>query len=181
METGQVAVIAGTSNLSQCVGHMRASDQVRAITTLYYRNQSSCYARTVAYSPGSDMLFSSGDSPKNASSILSGEGFDEVQPGGSPFVVSAVCHLPISLSSPAQRGLKSTDSVLSPGRRCERDPTAAGLLPRLSRPPSHWHNGKEQGLPSQNRTPSFRLCIVAFTWSGLAELLSTQLVHSSSN
>jgi len=46
------------------------------------------------------MLFSSGDSPQNASSILSGEGFDEVQPGGSPFVVSAVSHLPTSLSSP---------------------------------------------------------------------------------
>jgi hypothetical protein len=37
------------------------------------------------------MLFSSGDSPQNASSILSGEGFDEVQPGESPFVVSAAC------------------------------------------------------------------------------------------
>jgi hypothetical protein len=32
------------------------------------------------------MLFSSGDSPQSASSILSGEGFDEVQPGESPFV-----------------------------------------------------------------------------------------------
>jgi hypothetical protein len=38
------------------------------------------------------MLFSSGDSPQNASSILSGEGLDEAQPGESPFVVSAVCH-----------------------------------------------------------------------------------------
>jgi hypothetical protein len=36
------------------------------------------------------MLFSSGGSPQNASSILSGEGFDEAQPGESPFVVSAV-------------------------------------------------------------------------------------------
>jgi hypothetical protein len=36
------------------------------------------------------MLFSSGDSPQNASSILSGEGLDEAQPGESPFVVSAV-------------------------------------------------------------------------------------------
>ena len=43
------------------------------------------------------MLFSSGDSPQNASSILSGEGLDEVQPGDSPFVVSAACHLPTSL------------------------------------------------------------------------------------
>jgi hypothetical protein len=35
------------------------------------------------------MLFSSGDSPQSASSNLSGEGFDEVQPGESPFVVFA--------------------------------------------------------------------------------------------
>jgi hypothetical protein len=47
------------------------------------------------------MLFSSGDSPQSTSSILSGEGFDEVQPGESPLVVSAVCRLPTSLSSPA--------------------------------------------------------------------------------
>ena len=74
------------------VNHRRASGQVRAITTLSYRNQSICYARTVAYSAGSAMLFSSGDSPQNASSILSGEGFDEVYRGESPFVVSAVFH-----------------------------------------------------------------------------------------
>jgi hypothetical protein len=40
------------------------------------------------------MLFSSGGSSQSASSNLSGEGFDEVQPGESPFVVSAVCYLP---------------------------------------------------------------------------------------
>ena len=34
------------------------------------------------------MLFSSGDSPHSASSNLSGEGFDEAQPGESPFFVS---------------------------------------------------------------------------------------------
>jgi hypothetical protein len=55
------------------------------------------------------MLFSSGGSPQNASSILSGEGFDEVQPGGSPFLVSAVCRLPTSLGFPAKRRLHSTD------------------------------------------------------------------------
>jgi hypothetical protein len=44
------------------------------------------------------MLFSSGDSPHCASSILSGEGLDEVQPGESPFIISAVFHLPVSLS-----------------------------------------------------------------------------------
>ena len=49
------------------VNHMRASDQVRAITTPSYRNQFICYARTVAYSSGSAMLFSSGDSPQHAS------------------------------------------------------------------------------------------------------------------
>jgi hypothetical protein len=63
-----------------------ACDQVHAITTLSYRHQS-FYSRTVAYSSASAMLFSSGDSPQNASSILSGEGFDEVQPGESPLVV----------------------------------------------------------------------------------------------
>jgi hypothetical protein len=67
---------------------------VRAITTLGYRNRYFCYSRTVACSSGSAMLLSSGDSPQNASSILSGEGFDEVQRGESPFVVSALCYLP---------------------------------------------------------------------------------------
>jgi hypothetical protein len=52
------------------------------------------------------MLFSSGDFPQHASSILSGEGFDEVYRGESPFVVSALCHLPTSHSSPAQRWIK---------------------------------------------------------------------------
>jgi hypothetical protein len=77
----------------EVVNHRRASDQFRAITTLRYRNQSVCYARTVAYSSGSAILFSSGDSPQHASSILSGEGFDEVQPGESPFVV--FCSIPL--------------------------------------------------------------------------------------
>jgi hypothetical protein len=67
---------------------------VRAITTLGYRNRYFCYSRTVACSSESAMLLSSGDSPQNASSILSGEGFDEVQRGESPFVVSALCYLP---------------------------------------------------------------------------------------
>jgi lysophospholipase L1-like esterase len=40
------------------------------------------------------MLFSSGDSPQSASSNFSGEGFDEVQPGESPFVVSASSNSP---------------------------------------------------------------------------------------
>jgi hypothetical protein len=55
------------------------------------------------------MLFSSGDSPQSATSIPSGEGFDEVQPGESPFAVSAVCHLPASLNFPESTGLNSTD------------------------------------------------------------------------
>ena len=95
---------------------MRASDQIRAITTLSYGNQFICYARTLANSSGSAMLFSSGDSPQHASSILSGEGLDEVQPGESPFVVSAVCHLAASLSSPAQRGIKLHRLIL--GHTC---------------------------------------------------------------
>jgi hypothetical protein len=69
-------------------------DQVRVITILSYRNQALCYSRTVAYFSGPAMLFSSGDSPQSASSNLSGEGFDEVQPGESPFFVSAACHSP---------------------------------------------------------------------------------------
>jgi hypothetical protein len=50
------------------------------------------------------MLFSSGDSPRNTSAILSGEGFDEVQRGESPFVVSALFQALLAylgLSSPA--------------------------------------------------------------------------------
>jgi hypothetical protein len=74
-------------------------DQVRVITILSYRNQALCYSRTVAYFSGPALLFSSGDSPQNASSHLSGEGFDEVQPGESPFVVSARSYLPTSLTS----------------------------------------------------------------------------------
>ena len=66
------------------------SDQDRAVTILSYRNQALCYSRTVAFFSGSAVLFSSGDSPQSASSNLLGEGFDEVQPGESPFVVSAV-------------------------------------------------------------------------------------------
>ena len=64
-------------------------DQVRTITILSYRNQALCYSRTVAYFSGSAMLFSSGGSPQSTSSNLSGEGFDEVQPGELPFFVSA--------------------------------------------------------------------------------------------
>jgi hypothetical protein len=61
------------------------------------------------------MLFSSGDSPQNASSILSGEGLDEVQPGESPFVVSAVSRLPTSLSFLAQQRLHSQIDSLTLG------------------------------------------------------------------
>ena len=76
------------------VNHMRASDQVRAITTPGYRNQFICYARTVAYSSGSAMLFSSGDSPQHASSILSGEGFER---GASRRVtVRCFCSMPLA-------------------------------------------------------------------------------------
>jgi len=42
------------------VNHMRERDQVRGVAILSYRNQSICYARTVAYCARSGMLFSSG-------------------------------------------------------------------------------------------------------------------------
>ena len=45
------------------------------------------------------MLFSSGDSPRNTSAILSGEGFDEVQRGESPFLVSALFQTPLAYLS----------------------------------------------------------------------------------
>ena len=71
------------------------SAQVRVITTLSYRNQALCYSWTVAYFSEPAMLFSSGDSPQSASSNLSGEGFDEVQPGGhrSLFLHHATSHV----------------------------------------------------------------------------------------
>jgi hypothetical protein len=55
------------------------------------------------------MLFSSGDSPQSVSSNLSGEGFDEMQPGESPFFVSAASSLAPRLDSLVQRALNSTD------------------------------------------------------------------------
>jgi predicted transcriptional regulator len=57
------------------------------------------------------MLFSSGDSPQSASSNLSGEGFDEVQPGESPLVVSAACYLPPRLVL-WRNGIKHHELVL---------------------------------------------------------------------
>jgi hypothetical protein len=42
------------------------------------------YSRTLADSSRRDKLFSSGDSPRTLSSILSGEGFDEREQGKSP-------------------------------------------------------------------------------------------------
>jgi hypothetical protein len=58
------------------------------------------------------MLFSSGGSPQNASSILSGEGFDEVQPGESPLVVSTAFHLPTSLTPATANTVESRDNLV---------------------------------------------------------------------
>ena len=57
------------------------------------------------------MLFSGGDSPQNASSILSGEGFDEVQPGESP--VSRFCSIPLptSLKFSGGTGIKAPQTT----------------------------------------------------------------------
>jgi hypothetical protein len=103
-----------------------SSDQVRAITILSYRNQALCYSRTVAYFSGPDMLFSSGDSPQSASSNLSGEGFDEVQPGESPFVVFAA------------KPLRLHTLLMVPVRevrgRNERQPKFTGTMDRILRP-----------------------------------------------
>jgi hypothetical protein len=69
------------------------------------------------------MLFSSGDSPRNLSSILSGEGLDEVERGESPFVPSAVTQdlfTYLWLSSPeATRRLKSAERFLGTLSDCQ--------------------------------------------------------------
>ena len=66
------------------------------------------------------MLFSSGDSPRNLSSILSGEGLDEVERGESPFVPTAVTLTYLWLSSPeATRRLKSAERFLGTLSDCQ--------------------------------------------------------------
>lgn len=60
--------------------------QVSAITRCYYYNSPFCYPRTIANSARSAMLFSSGDSPRNTSSLLSGEGFDGRLQGELPLL-----------------------------------------------------------------------------------------------
>ena len=61
---------------------MRAA--IGAITTYSYYNSAFYYSRTVAVSGRRSMLFSSGDSLRTVSSILSGEGFDEREQRESP-------------------------------------------------------------------------------------------------
>ena len=60
------------------------------------------------------MLFSSGDSPKNTSSILSGERLDEVQPGESPFVFSAAFDAPTSLTPSTANTVESPIILVHP-------------------------------------------------------------------
>jgi hypothetical protein len=55
-----------------------------AITTSSYYNSAFYYSRTVAVSGRRSMLFSSGDSLRTLSSILSGEGLDEREQRESP-------------------------------------------------------------------------------------------------
>ena len=52
----------------------------------------------IANPAGSVMLFSSGDSPRNVASILSGEGIDTTHQGESPFFFFT--REPLSLSAP---------------------------------------------------------------------------------
>ena len=61
---------------------MRAATGV--ITTYSYYNSAFYYSRTMAVSGRRSMLFSSGDSLRTLSSILSGEGLDERKPRESP-------------------------------------------------------------------------------------------------
>jgi hypothetical protein len=65
---------------------MRAAAGV--ITTCYYYKPVSDYARFIAKSEGRSMLFSSGDSSRTLSSILSGEGLDEREQEESPLTFS---------------------------------------------------------------------------------------------
>jgi hypothetical protein len=65
---------------------MRAAADV--ITTYSYYNSAFYYSRTVAVSGRRSMLFSSGDSLRTLSSILSGEGLDEREQRESPLTLS---------------------------------------------------------------------------------------------
>jgi hypothetical protein len=58
-----------------------------AITTCSYHNSAFYYSRTVAVSGRRSMLFSSGDSLRTLSSILSGEGLDERDQRESPLTL----------------------------------------------------------------------------------------------
>jgi hypothetical protein len=56
------------------------------ITSCSYDKSAADYSRTLANSCRRSMLSSSGDFPRTLSSILSGEGLDEREPGKSPLV-----------------------------------------------------------------------------------------------
>src|ERR1700722_11230909 len=59
----------------------RVSTQASSVTACGYYKSMVYYSRTLADSSRRDKLFSSGDSPRTLSSILSGEGFDEREQG----------------------------------------------------------------------------------------------------
>lgn len=158
------------------VNHMRAPDQVRAITILSYRNQALCYSRTIAYRAGSDMLFSSGDSPQSASSNLSGEGFDEVQPGESPFFISAAGPLAARLVL-WRNGIKHHGLMLR--HTCSRGPATTR--------PSSRHQIRARPPRSQQRTGTHRpqsgrprLYVITTATNGAAPACSIEPPHSSS-
>jgi hypothetical protein len=65
---------------------MRAASSI--ITTYSYYNSAFYYSRTMAVSGRRRMLFSSGDSLRTLSSILSGEGFNEREQRESPLTLS---------------------------------------------------------------------------------------------
>jgi hypothetical protein len=65
---------------------MRAA--LRVITSCCYYKPVMDYARSIAKSVGTSMLFSSGDSSRTLSSILSGEGLDEREQEESPLLFS---------------------------------------------------------------------------------------------
>jgi hypothetical protein len=65
---------------------MRAA--TNAITTYSYYNSAFYYSRTMAVFGRRSMLFSSGDSLRTLSSILSGEGFNEREQRESPLTLS---------------------------------------------------------------------------------------------
>src|ERR1700733_11685085 len=87
-----------------------------SITTCCYHKSVVYYSRTMADSSRTDMLFSSGDSPRTLSSILSGEGFDEREQGQSPLSIRYLYpHLRASRARTSYT-ISSQESIVRPSR-----------------------------------------------------------------